>query len=238
MPVGGEWPHPFVRSLAQGLDLWWERWVPVVFPGYLAARVATARWPWPAAAAVTSALSFSAAGVLSGLDAYRRREVTAAEAERCWIWANGNNPWLTAVNPHVWISAGLATALVGLASHARPARTAQSVPRLHPAATEWGAWTAEAMNWAAVLGVVSLITAVGGLVGPPTRLWLGVLDPLSSPPSDPVWGAAALSLNGALLLVPELVLARRLGLPAGRLLLWRLLQAALAAILAAASLAL
>jgi hypothetical protein len=31
------------------------------------------------------------------------------------------------------------------------------------------------MNWAAVLGVVSLITAVGGLVGPPTRLWLGVL---------------------------------------------------------------
>jgi len=221
---------PLVHTLQEALDRWWTRWVPVVFPGYALARLLSADWPWVWAAAATSTLTFSAAGLIPSLNALQRGEMTPGEAERCWIWGNLNNPWLDAATLRVWVSASMATLLTGwTAAYALPGR---STPRRPPDFTDWASWAGEAMNWAAVLGLVVLVVAGMATVG--GGAWGALLDPLVSPVPNPVLHAALLDFGGGLLLVPELLVARSVGLPVGRLLGWRLMQAASAALLAAA----
>ncbi len=220
---------PLVHALEDALDRWWARWVPVVFPGYALARLVTADWPWTWAAAATSVLTFSAAGLVPSLSAVRRQEITLLEGERCWVWANLNNPWLDAASLRVWLSATLATLLTGWT--AGYTLRGRYTPRLAPDFTDWSGWAGEAMNWAAVLGLVALVVTAMARVG---GRWGALLDPLVVPVPNPILHAGLLDFGGGLLLVPELLIARSTGLPWMRLVGWRLLQAASAALLAAA----
>lgn len=209
---------------AQGLDRWWSEDVPVLFPAFMAARLATMRLGRLVQALATAAATFPAVPVLEHLPEVYAGRVSAASFERLWVWANLQNPGLGVLSPKTIAAVYLAVLLTGLLAgppDLGPRPTRRPPPDLARTA-------GDAMNWAGVLLAATLLAVLIGTLLP-DRSWLAWIDPLSAPTGQPVVLAAAVSTNGALFLAVELLFSARAGMVWPRLLFWRILAGALAA---------
>lgn len=220
-----------VHASTMGIDLWWHSIVPIIFSGYMLGRLGTDGLDSAeAAAALMGLATFPAVGGILVLDAYGQGRISSRLAERAWVWANFTNPLLLPLSPSREGVLLLSQALVAVfACFLLPSQERPSTPLT---TNRWPHWAADGMNWAALYGVAVVAGSWLHVLMPASDAWLVVIDPVTRLARSQPVTVAAIALNGLIFLGPQLLTARRLGLPAARWLFWRLLAGLLAGFLA------
>lgn len=227
-------PARWIPLAQSAINLWWARVVPILFPGYLLGTwVVPLIMPYEAVTGLLSLATFPVVGATLALEHYRQGRVSREDAERAWVFGNFTNPLLLPLNLESQVCLLAANGLLCAAAlHAIPRRAAP-VPARSLMPRGWPASAMDAMNWSAVYGAgVVIVTLMAGLHPVLTRLaFLGEVAVQAT--TAPIWLRTAIGGSGGLVfLLPQLYQARELGLPTGRLALWRVAAASLAGLLA------
>jgi hypothetical protein len=222
--LAGFWlrPEAVTTASAAAMAAWWATAVPIIFPGYLAAAAAARALgrPRPALLLLGLATLPAVTGSLV-LGSLRHRSVSPGTAEILWLWANFTCPLLLPGAGRLImpvLGGGLLVAIAGtlvLGRHPDP-------PEL-PLAAGWPSLALEAMNWATLFGAGLVLVAWAGALFPSPVWWLLLAEPITQARGPIGLLAFALGTNGLVFLIPQLVAARQAGLPALRLMGWRLL---------------
>lgn len=228
-------PGHWIPLAHSAVSLWWDRVVPILFPGYLLGTMVTPLiMPYPEATGLLSLATFPLVGSTLALEQYRQGQASPADTERAWVFANFTNPWLLPLNLVSQICLVVANGSLCLAAlYWVPIARAPRITRARLPVRGWPASAIDAMNWSAVYGAgVVMVTLLAGLHPVLTRLAL-LGEVVVQSTAFPMWVRTLLTASGGLVfLLPQLYQAHKLGLPALRLATWRLAAVGLAGFLA------